>query len=609
MRNQSTLAENVVIIEPGSFHLRIGRALETSPKKFPHCIARKPKPNVPPCVEPIINRSKLNGGSSSFQKSVNSVRSCVNTLFNLNYSPETVKLPTIIPCKLEVSEFEDAKLFEWENQTPPDQEFYALNEAFSRGFKDGYHISWPMRYGFLSPSANYTAVLQDLEDIWVTALEKHVGIPRSNITSYRAILIISDVYKRNEIRHLVHLLLNRMKFGRVFVHQASVCATYGIGLPTACVINVGEQKTSVCCVEDGIAHAEARVTLPVGRSDVLRVFHSLALPSGFLNKDGCIVDLKYEHLSDVEDLRTLMENSIQCSVNVLCQLSETIKLSEEAQYNSCQSSTKPDYNIAFQWIQKQEQYNISCLHISTILLSYILPFACISTTIPPKEGYCTYQLSSLHSSEPDDPFDDLYISLTARERRKRGLHNEQSTAVPTEQPEVEIDVTEQVPSVANLILQKPSFFESLPEAVWWSINQCASFVGSQISPEAIAQTSSSTLGRPLQNSSTVGDEIRRRLLGCIILTGGGVAGVSNQIMERWLTERLTAIARERQATTTGPSHIPTAEIIHHPDPANLPWFGARLLLTTDLLNDLWLTPNEWNRFGSRALREKAPFLW
>ncbi|VDP02693.1 unnamed protein product, partial [Schistosoma mattheei] len=115
------------------------------------------------------------------------------------------------------------------------------------------------------------------------------GIARSNLSNYRAILVINDVYKRNEIRYLVHLLLNRLKFGRVFVHQASVCATYGIGLPTACVINIGEQKTSVSCVEDGVAHTETRIILPVGRSDVLRVFHSLVLPNGFCNKEGCIV--------------------------------------------------------------------------------------------------------------------------------------------------------------------------------------------------------------------------------------------------------------------------------------------------------------------------------
>ncbi|CAH8853955.1 unnamed protein product [Trichobilharzia szidati] len=633
MRNQPTLADSVIIIEPSSFHLRISRAVDSTPKRFPHCIARKPKPSIIPHIEPIINRHKLNCQSFKLQQSIQTIQSYVNTLFNLNYSPSpstssSEETTTQSSVSIHLSHKQDLKddledgklLFDWEKQTPPDQDFYALNDAFTYGLKNGYHITWPIRYGFFSPTANYTAILQDLEDIWSTAIEKHIGIQRSNLSNYKAILVINDVYKRNEIRYLVHLLLNRLRFGRVFVHQASVCTTYGIGLPTACVINIGEQKTSISCVEDGIAHSEARVILPVGRSDVLRVFHSLTLPNGFDDNNGCNVDLKYDHLSDVEDLRTLLENSLQCSMDHLhSQQNERVKLEEEIQSNSTNKSSvmnKHDSTVSLQWIHQRNRYDISHLRVSTVLLSCILPFACISTIILPKEAYCIYQLPALHSSEPDDPFDDLYISLTARERRKRGLPNEQLTAVAaTEQPDVEMDTTELAPPGNNLISQRPNYFESLPEAVWWSINQCANFVSSQFSTEVVtAQSTGPTPvgGRLVQSSSIVADEVRRRLLGCIILTGGGVAGISNQIIERWLTEQLTAIVREKHTTTTAApasGYIPTVEIINHSDPADLSWFGARLLLTTDLLNDLWLTPVEWNRFGSRVLREKAAFLW
>lgn len=111
------------------------------------------------------------------------------------------------------------------------------------------------------------------------------SISRSNLNMYRVILVISDVYKRNEVRYLASLLFDRLNFSRVFIHQASVCATYCAGLPTACVINVGEQKTSVCCVEDGISHSETRVCLPVGRSDIIRLFHAFLFPQGLQDND------------------------------------------------------------------------------------------------------------------------------------------------------------------------------------------------------------------------------------------------------------------------------------------------------------------------------------
>lgn len=44
----------------------------------------------------------------------------------------------------------------------------------------------------------------------------------------------------------------------IVVHQESVCATFGSGLSSACIVDVGDQKTSVCCVEDGVSHRNTR---------------------------------------------------------------------------------------------------------------------------------------------------------------------------------------------------------------------------------------------------------------------------------------------------------------------------------------------------------------
>lgn len=37
-----------------------------------------------------------------------------------------------------------------------------------------------------------------------------------------------------------------------------MCATYGAGVTCACIVDVGDQKTSICCVEDGISHKATR---------------------------------------------------------------------------------------------------------------------------------------------------------------------------------------------------------------------------------------------------------------------------------------------------------------------------------------------------------------
>ena len=39
----------------------------------------------------------------------------------------------------------------------------------------------------------------------------------------------------------------------------------------ACIVDVGDQKTSVSCVEDGISHPDTRMHLDYGGSDITQV--------------------------------------------------------------------------------------------------------------------------------------------------------------------------------------------------------------------------------------------------------------------------------------------------------------------------------------------------
>ena len=75
---------------------------------------------------------------------------------------------------------------------------------------------------------------------------------------YRAVLLVPDVFRHHHLKLFMDLLLSRLGFGAAFLHQESVCATFGSGIASACVVDVGDQKTSVTCVEDGISYKETR---------------------------------------------------------------------------------------------------------------------------------------------------------------------------------------------------------------------------------------------------------------------------------------------------------------------------------------------------------------
>ncbi|KAH9319142.1 hypothetical protein KI387_020911, partial [Taxus chinensis] len=52
--------------------------------------------------------------------------------------------------------------------------------------------------------------------------------------------------------------------------EESIAATFGNGVSSACVVNIGAQAVSVLCVEDGVALPTTGVTLPFGGEDISR---------------------------------------------------------------------------------------------------------------------------------------------------------------------------------------------------------------------------------------------------------------------------------------------------------------------------------------------------
>jgi len=141
-----------------------------------------------------------------------------------------------------------------------------------------------------------------LQSIWSLAIEKHLEIPLSQLNQYRVVLIIPDVYNRNHVKYLIDLLLNSMHFeGCIVIHEGicdiyienaninyclnskltAVCASFGAGLSFACVVDVGDQKTSICCVEDGFSSRNTRLTLDYGGSDITQLFYYLLKQRGF----------------------------------------------------------------------------------------------------------------------------------------------------------------------------------------------------------------------------------------------------------------------------------------------------------------------------------------
>ncbi|XP_015301521.1 actin-related protein 8 isoform X2 [Macaca fascicularis] len=258
----------IIVIHPGSTTLRIGRATDTLPASIPHVIARRHKQQGQPLYKDSwLLREGLNKPESNEQRQ-NGLKMVDQAIWSKKMSNGTRRIP-VSPeqarsynKQMRPAILDHCSGNKWTN-TSHHPEYLVGEEALYVNPLDCYNIHWPIRRGQLNihpgPGGSLTAVLADIEVIWSHAIQKYLEIPLKDLKYYRCILLIPDIYNKQHVKELVNMILMKMGFSGIVVHQESVCATYGSGLSSTCIVDVGDQKTSVCCVEDGVSHRNTRI--------------------------------------------------------------------------------------------------------------------------------------------------------------------------------------------------------------------------------------------------------------------------------------------------------------------------------------------------------------
>lgn len=136
-------------------------------------------------------------------------------------------------------------------------------DALEKEGDPNYQVIWPIAKGRLNlhPIHGRTpsAMEADLMDLWTNIIELHCHIKASDFSNFKVMLLVPDQFLRKHIRIMLNVLLGSMKFAAAFIHQESVCAAFGAGLSTACVVDIGHEKLSVSCIDEGISINRSRL--------------------------------------------------------------------------------------------------------------------------------------------------------------------------------------------------------------------------------------------------------------------------------------------------------------------------------------------------------------
>lgn len=143
-----------------------------------------------------------------------------------------------------------------------------------------YRLYRPWQCGQLNEKEykNKNLLYIDLFTIIREAIIAEVGATRKkDWNQYSCVFIIPDLYEKTVVTQVLHELLMDFNFQRVCFMQESLAATFGAGYSSSCIVDVGAQKTSICCVEDGMCIEDSRVNLKYGGDDVTETFIKMML--------------------------------------------------------------------------------------------------------------------------------------------------------------------------------------------------------------------------------------------------------------------------------------------------------------------------------------------
>lgn len=185
-----------------------------------------------------------------------------------------------------ISEHNDPSRVEWTELSNPPPEYIIGQDALRvpDSSTPRYKLYWPIRNGWCN-EADYqskTMLYLDISLILEDAIKTQLGLTsKKDWTQYSCVFVIPDLYDKTYITQILEMLMREFSFARVCFIQESLAATFGAGFTSACVVDIGAQKTSICCVEEGMCVENSRVNLKMGGQDVTQAFVKMMLHDHF----------------------------------------------------------------------------------------------------------------------------------------------------------------------------------------------------------------------------------------------------------------------------------------------------------------------------------------
>jgi len=443
----------------------------------------------------------------------------------------------------------------------------------------------------------------------------------------------------------------------MLLYQESLAATYGAGISNACVVDMGATKTSIACVDDGMVIAETRMTLNMGGDDITEFLYVLLEKISFPYRD---VDLVRSYDWNVmEDLKarlcTLAEGDVALNLydfvvrrpgkptekyglraydeiilSPMC-LFEPRVIEFDNKRIGMRAVGAP--GVIPDVLDPPTDHVTNAMMIST---QHLLPTAPMHAIIPaelplslPASGPQTPAVVVSAAQPPDagdtssapNPVPTPTDTPAEGSKMTNGAPGEEPkleepsttsrTSAPPSAPTTTMNVTGEGTADAPMEISDTEGPETKPLPIipqeqlhaHYSAQHQPTYPGG-FAIDVCFEASKLPLDVAIFNSARAagGDEKIRKYLQAVLVIGGTalVPGMAHA-----LESRLQAIATPLVPNMEKVQLIPPPKDV---DPRVLAWKGAAVLARMDGISDMWVTRQDWDMFGMKAVKERCYFL-
>ncbi|POR38738.1 Putative actin-related protein 8 [Tolypocladium paradoxum] len=643
----------IIVIHPGSQNLRIGFAGDALPKTIPTTLATR-FPQTESEMYESLPRRQFEAKSTDQQygeewsKKYQKMCSELKTEMRANKRkvlPNSKELVQTFNRRTEpeiIQKHNDPLEIEWTDiQTLEDPESLAScfigNDAL-RVPDDSdpkFKLWWPIRNGWWNEDdySSQEHLYDDFETLLDKALRQELGLKtNSEWQQYSCVFVIPDLYDKRYVEQVLRSCMTWFEFSRVCFVQESMAATFGAGYTQACVVDVGAQKTSVTCVEDGLCIEDSRVNLKYGGYDITETFIKMMLYDNFPYQD-INLQRRYDFLL-AEELKTKHCTMSQADISVqLYQFHVRAPNQPTRKYAfktydevilSPMGVFDPsifDNSVKLRGRRKlvERSYNAYDVEIpddpssaaQLAMLALVKPS--ITSSANTNGASQLQQEVSTPSKEKSQPFSFLGrgegVNGTPGESHA-GSPAPEGSGTPVPAPFVfgsgrdGINGDSPAPSgtraagtpvpgqMSQASQAPPGMFVEMPE------RSAASIAAERDSVLPMAPLDIAIL-TSIQNAAKSDDKKLRDLLGSIMVIGGGSKVPQFTVV---LEEKLKA----RRPDLT--DRILVSRSARDMDEQVVAWKGASVFAKLST-NDSWITPFEFERLGARTLHHKVLWAW